>query len=181
MQIKFKLIPGTAIDGIVKSLQESTTDPIIDIHIERGEVEVKYRPSFYAKSPNEAMREFQENCGVDCGNPLCLICHPKQGTVVVGVSAAPVPFVPQSSSALLISQSASPTPLDELVDQVKITGPKNIAGWVRSCFKPKRKDVIPEFGGYTDADLEWFGNDLPVIGCGCSLCRAAREYRGFGL
>jgi hypothetical protein len=51
MQIKFKLVPGTAIDGIVKSLQESTTDPIIDIHIERGEVEVKSRPSFYTKRP----------------------------------------------------------------------------------------------------------------------------------
>ena len=176
MQIKFKLVPGTAIDGIVKSLQESTTDPIIDIHIERGEVEVKSRPSFYL-SPDVAIREFQEgteeSAAADakismkdwtCGSPTCPVCHP-----------APLATLSRAELDMYLSQSGSRQPK---FSDPKITGPESIAEWVRSCFKPKRKAVAVMFGGFLGLLDD---PSFPREGCECDVCNAVRNYRGFGL
>ena len=58
--LKFHLVEGSSVDGIIASLQAAMPDAVIDIHVERGETEVKARPSGYA-SPAGSMREFYEN------------------------------------------------------------------------------------------------------------------------
>jgi hypothetical protein len=153
MQVKFKLIPGTAIDGIVKSLQESTTDPIIDIHIERGEVEVKSRPSFYL-SPDVAMREFKEGM----------------------LASDRIVMLPVSQSG---GGCREPNYLTVRAPEKMYRWLRSFFKPKRKHANPEFGGFLKR-SVFSDAYLEKC-DDAPYAGCDCDLCEAIRKYRGFGL
>ena len=85
-----RLFGGTAIDNLVDALTAGMTDAVIDIHIERGIVDVKARPSGYVATTRSAMEAFEEKIareGVKAFDHKVTGDYPEMGCMCAGCVA----------------------------------------------------------------------------------------------